>query len=156
MLYLNTNKPHSFFLQNASCIRKSQVISGVLRGGGGGGVRTPCTLPLDSPLCHHCSRVSKRCHNRPIRGYTEIQYTRTNLCYEYLQVFLHSCPPFVPPPFFPGVQFNSLPTDRRAQLTPGTGYSYSFKFAIETTNTLIHNRSSFVNHTRFQTKMGKI
>ena len=32
-----------FFLQNTSCIRKPQVISG-------GGVRTPCTLPLDPPL----------------------------------------------------------------------------------------------------------
>ena len=43
-----------FFLQNTSCIRKPQVISG----GGGGGPprppppppRTPCTLPLDPPL----------------------------------------------------------------------------------------------------------
>ena len=35
-----------FFLQNTSCIRKPQVISG----GRGGGVRTPCTLPLDPPL----------------------------------------------------------------------------------------------------------
>ena len=42
LLYFNTNKPHSFFLQNTSCIRKPQVISG--------GVRTPCTLPLDPPL----------------------------------------------------------------------------------------------------------
>ena len=33
-----------FFLQNTSCIRKAQVISG------GGGVCTPCTLPLDPPL----------------------------------------------------------------------------------------------------------
>ena len=33
-----------FFLQNTSCIREPQVISG------GGGVRTPCTLPLDPPL----------------------------------------------------------------------------------------------------------
>ena len=32
----------------------------------------------------------------------------------------------------------------------------SYFFGIETTNTLIHNRSSLVNHTRFQTKMGKI
>ena len=32
-----------FFLQNTSCIRKPQVISG-------GGGRTPCTLPLDPPL----------------------------------------------------------------------------------------------------------
>ena len=33
LLYFNTNKPHSFFLQNTSCIRKPQVIS---RGGGKG------------------------------------------------------------------------------------------------------------------------
>ena len=33
-----------FFLQNTSCIRKPQVIQG-------GGMRTPCTLPLDPPLC---------------------------------------------------------------------------------------------------------
>ena len=36
IFYLNTNKPQS-------CIRKLRVISG--------GLRTPCTLPLDSPLC---------------------------------------------------------------------------------------------------------
>ena len=34
-----------FFFQNTSCIRKPQVISG-------GGVRTPCTLPLDPPLVY--------------------------------------------------------------------------------------------------------
>ena len=34
------------FLQNTSCIRKPQVISG--------GVDTPCTLPLDPPLATHC------------------------------------------------------------------------------------------------------
>ena len=39
-----------FFLQNTSCIRKPQVISGV---GGGGGVRTLCTLPPDPPLQEH-------------------------------------------------------------------------------------------------------
>ena len=32
----------------------------------------------------------------------------------------------------------------------------SYSFGIETTNTLIYNRSSLVNHTRFQRKMGKI
>ena len=32
-----------------SCIRMSQVISGGWRGGGGG-LRTSCTLPLDPPL----------------------------------------------------------------------------------------------------------
>ena len=42
LLYFNTNKPHSFFLQNTSCIKKPQVIWG--------GGSTPCTLPLDPPL----------------------------------------------------------------------------------------------------------
>ena len=37
-----------FFLQNTSCIRKPQVISG------GGGCAPPCTLPLDPPLCSRC------------------------------------------------------------------------------------------------------
>ena len=32
----------------------------------------------------------------------------------------------------------------------------SYWFGIETTSTLIHNRSSLVNHTRFQRKMGEI
>ena len=45
LLYFNTNKPHRFFLLNTSCIRKPQVISWE-----GGGVHTPCTLPLDPPL----------------------------------------------------------------------------------------------------------
>ena len=37
------------FLQNTSCIRKPQVISG--------GVRTPCTLPLDPPLAQLVSMM---------------------------------------------------------------------------------------------------
>ena len=32
----------------------------------------------------------------------------------------------------------------------------SFSFAIETRNTFVHSRSSLENHTRFQTKMGKV
>ena len=40
-----------FFLQNTSGIRKPQVISG------GGGVRTPCTLPLDPPLDCICFNI---------------------------------------------------------------------------------------------------
>ena len=36
MFYFNSNKPHSYFLRTLSR-------------GGGGGVRTPCTLPLDPP-----------------------------------------------------------------------------------------------------------
>ena len=39
LLYFNTSKPHSFFLQNTSCTSQGE-----------GGVRTPCTLPLDPPL----------------------------------------------------------------------------------------------------------
>ena len=42
-----------FFLQNTSCIRKPQVISG------GGGLRTPYTLPVDPPLTGYgfCSYI---------------------------------------------------------------------------------------------------
>ena len=43
-----------FFLQNTSCIRKPQVISG------GGGVCTPCTLPLDPPLYWSCRLKKKK------------------------------------------------------------------------------------------------
>ena len=32
----------------------------------------------------------------------------------------------------------------------------SYSFGIETINTFIHSRSSLKNHTRFQTKMGKV
>ena len=54
----NTNKPHSFFsLQNTTCTRKPQVISGG-GGGGGGPPPTPCTLPLD-PFLRQQSRSQK-------------------------------------------------------------------------------------------------
>ena len=43
LLYFNTNKPHSFFLAEYQLYWKT---AGHLRGG----VRTPCTLPLDLPL----------------------------------------------------------------------------------------------------------
>ena len=47
LLYFNTNKPHSFFLQNTSCIRKQQVIS---EGGGeGGGVHPLHPPPKSAP-----------------------------------------------------------------------------------------------------------
>ena len=53
-VYFNTNKPHSFFffLENTSCIRKPQVIPG--------GVRTPCTLPLDPPLSPTATAMLRR------------------------------------------------------------------------------------------------
>ena len=43
LLYFNTNKPHSlFFLQNTVVLENRRSFQG--------GVRTPCTLPLDPPL----------------------------------------------------------------------------------------------------------
>ena len=44
-LYFNTNKPHSFFLQNTSCIKKPQVISG----GGGEGAHPLHPSPRSAP-----------------------------------------------------------------------------------------------------------
>ena len=47
LLYFNTNKPHSFFfLQNTSCIRKPQVISG------GGGAQLLHPPPRSAPEGH--------------------------------------------------------------------------------------------------------
>ena len=50
LVFCSTSTPinHIVFFssQNTSCIRKLQVISG-------GGVHTPCTLPLDPPLSFH-------------------------------------------------------------------------------------------------------
>ena len=65
LLYFNTNKPDSFFfLQNTSCIKKPQVISG-------DGVRTPCTLPLDPPLiCSVFVSKNKQLTNRTALSFT--------------------------------------------------------------------------------------
>ena len=46
LLYFNTNKPHSFFFRRIPVVLENRRSSQ-----GGGGVRTPCTLPLDLPLC---------------------------------------------------------------------------------------------------------
>ena len=43
LLYFNTNKPHSFFC-------RIPVVLENRRSPRGGGVRTPCTFPLDPPL----------------------------------------------------------------------------------------------------------
>ena len=45
-LYFNTNKPHSIFCRIPVVLENCRSS----RAGGGGGVRTPCTLPLDPPL----------------------------------------------------------------------------------------------------------
>ena len=46
LLYFNTNKPHSFFFGRIPVVLENHRSSQV-------GVRTPCTLPLDSPLIAH-------------------------------------------------------------------------------------------------------
>ena len=50
LLYFNTNKPHSFFF-----FRRIPVVLENRRSSQGGGVRTPCILPLDPPLFQQCS-----------------------------------------------------------------------------------------------------
>ena len=74
MLYFNTNKPHSFFLQNTSCITKPQVIS---RGGRGGAqpLRPP---PKCAPVIYSY-----------IHLYTTIIFlisSSTNLIYNYIHL----------------------------------------------------------------------
>ena len=44
LLYFNTNKPHSFFFCGIPVVLENR------RSSREGGVRTPCTLPLDPPL----------------------------------------------------------------------------------------------------------
>ena len=44
LLYFNTNKPHSFFFCRIPVVLENR------RSSRGGGVHTPCTLPLDPPL----------------------------------------------------------------------------------------------------------
>ena len=52
LLYFNTNKPHSsFFFCRIPVVLENRRSSQ-------GGVRTPCTLPLDPPLAHGRLRVS--------------------------------------------------------------------------------------------------
>ena len=48
LLYFNTNKPHSFFFFGRIPVVLENRRSS--QGVGGGGVHTPCTLPLDPPL----------------------------------------------------------------------------------------------------------
>ena len=50
LLYFNTNKPHSFFFCRIPIVLENRRSSQ-----GGGGMRTPCTLPLD-PLLRNITR----------------------------------------------------------------------------------------------------
>ena len=63
MLYFNTNKPHSFFC-------RIPVVLENRRSSRGGGVRTPCTLPLDPPLvgffCFHALGNTKQKRPTPL------------------------------------------------------------------------------------------
>ena len=61
MLYFNTSKPHSFFLQNTSCIKKPQVISGV-GGGGGWGAHPLHPPPRSAPV------VQQLDHGIPVKS----------------------------------------------------------------------------------------
>ena len=55
LLYFNTNKPDSFFFG-----RIPVVLENCRSSQGGGGVRTPCTLPLDPPLYSYTTYIIKR------------------------------------------------------------------------------------------------
>ena len=61
LLYFNTNKPHSFFLQNTSCIRKPQVISG-----GRGSAHLLHPPPRSAHAVSRCSRATtaEKCTKR--------------------------------------------------------------------------------------------
>ena len=104
MFYFTTNKPHSFFLflPNASCIRKSQVISG---GGGGGGV----------PLGHYC--YVSFCGTTILHGHPShtkvLQFAGQS---KHLHLAVISRPwVLVPPqessPWPPALQSSALPTE---------------------------------------------
>ena len=57
---------------------------------------------------------------------------------------------------------NEKNSGRSSKMTPSCKWPVriflylSYSFGIETINTFIHSRSSLENHTRFQTKMGKV
>ena len=79
LLYFNTNKPHRFFLAEYQLYKKS---AGHL---GGGGLRTPCTFPLDPPLfsvvgTENGRQVVRRCKSRK----RCVSYN-----YSYFQVFYY-------------------------------------------------------------------
>ena len=60
LLYFNTNKPHRFFF-----FCRIWVVLENRRSSWGGGVHTPCTLPLDPPLVYSQARSSVS-HKMPL------------------------------------------------------------------------------------------
>ena len=57
LLYFNTNKPHSFFFCRIPVVLENRRLSR------GGGVHTPCTLPLDLPLHQDFLRIKNADNN---------------------------------------------------------------------------------------------
>ena len=61
LLYFNTSKPHSFFWQNTSCIKKPQFMGGG-GGGGGGGAHPLHPPPRSAPV------VQQLDHGIPVKS----------------------------------------------------------------------------------------
>ena len=78
-----------FFLQNTSCIRKPQVISGW----GGGEVRTPCNLPLDPPLLVYSfpQQIWIICRAHFTELMEMLLYFTKNRCLTPLNIFEKKC-----------------------------------------------------------------
>ena len=71
LVYFNTNKPHIFFWQNTSCIRKPQVISG----GGRGGFAPSQSPPRSAPDAIDARRCSESLETSQIRTEERLKYS---------------------------------------------------------------------------------
>ena len=84
LLYFNTNKPHSFFLQNTSCIRKLQVILG-----GRGGAHPLHPPPRSAPVLYCVCDIYLPAHSPMLLAtyLTHLPYSTTSAV---MQVYLKS------------------------------------------------------------------